>query len=156
MVNDYYVFKTSPIYDHRGYFKEAYKQSIYGDIKQVNVSYSHKHTLRGIHQAPYAKIVSCVSGSIFDVCVDLRKDSSTYLQHEYLILSSKNQNMIYIPPYCGHAFLALKDSLVLYYQTEEYNTETNINYCYKNYNIEWPIPIKYISNKDERICNEMA
>lgn len=153
MVRDCYIGKQQIFKDCRGYFSEIYKKTQCNiEAKQINISYSKKHTIRGIHRTPYAKVVQCIKGSIYDVCLDLRTDSETYLQHQYVILSEKNNNFIYIPPFCGHAFLALKNSLVIYYQSEEYNKNLDETYCYRNYNIEWPININYISDKDKNSC----
>jgi dTDP-4-dehydrorhamnose 3,5-epimerase len=161
MIDDCYTFIREHLEDNRGYFTELYRSLNFNnfDIKQINVSYSKKNTLRGIHRTPYAKVISCISGKIFDVCVDLRSNSKTYMLNKTAILSDKNYMSIYIPSYCGHGFLAIKDSIVLYYQSQEYNPIYDETYCYKNYNIEWPkqCQIKYISDKDNgACCNEMA
>jgi dTDP-4-dehydrorhamnose 3,5-epimerase len=158
-INDCFVIKYNQFQDHRGHFSELYKASELSLFKpiQSNYSFSKKNVLRGIHRTPYAKLVSCIHGAVFDVCVDLREDSSTYLQYYSIELNPEYHNSIYIPPYCGHGFLALKDGIVIYYQDQEYNQLTDETYCYKNFNIKWP-SINHesisISSKDIGSCNE--
>lgn len=149
-------FYTEPnlFVDHRGVFSEIYKNSIFDSCKQVNYSHSKYGTLRGIHRTPYAKFVTCVYGKIYDVCLDLRPESKTYLQHHAIVLDSEHLNSMYIPPYCGHAFLALENSVIVYLQTDIYNKDFDQTFCYKNYNIRWPTLDKdyIISQKDNTIC----
>lgn len=153
-IPDCVVIQYKPFYDDRGIFCELFKQSTIPWFKpaQSNYSFSKKGVLRGLHRTPYAKLVTCVSGSVFDVCVDLRKNSPTYKQHFSVTLSQ--DTALYIPSYCGHGFLAIQDSIVIYYQNEEYSHQTDETYCYKSYNIPWPLlsdPI--ISKKDSNVCN---
>ncbi len=140
--------------DHRGVFSEIFKQSnipVFEPV-QTNYSFSKAGTLRGIHRTPYAKLVTCVSGKVYDVCVDLRQYSSTYQQHFSLLLEPKTLYSLYIPPYCGHAFLALEDSILIYQQDHEYDKALDQTYCYKNYKINWPTEPSIISDKDNNIC----
>ena len=108
------------------------------NIRQINCSFSYKNVFRGIHQATFAKLVSCVSGSIIDFCVDLRPSSPTYLKHFATELSPKNNHQLYIPSYCGHGFLALEDSVVVYAQDDVYCPSKENTHCYKNFDIEVP------------------
>ena len=149
----FFVPKIYP--DNRGVFSELYKSSLLDLFKpvQCNCSISKYGVLRGIHRTPYAKLVTCVSGRIYDVCVDLRPNSSTYQQHFAIELNSKNLMSLYIPSYCGHGFLALEDSIVIYHQDQEYDSKTDESYCYKNYNINWPNNPLIVSEKDSLICN---
>ena len=141
--------------DHRGTFCEIFKNS-HSDTSfkpaQSNYSSSKKGTLRGIHRTPYAKYVTCVSGSVYDVCVDLRPTSKTYGQYFGIELTGSKFNSLYIPEFCGHAFLALEDCVLIYQQNHEYNSKLDQTYCYKNYNIEWPEEPTIISDKDSNIC----
>lgn len=151
------TIKYSQYKDHRGHFSELFKQSWLPDFKPVqsNLSFSKQGVLRGIHRTPYAKLVTCVSGSIFDVCVDLRPDSITYGQYYSIILSADSGESLYIPPYCGHGFYAYQDSIVLYHQNDEYHSSKDETYCYKLYNIPWPLNDKIIiSDKDSNACCE--
>ena len=140
--------------DNRGIFSEIFKQSALPSFKpkQSNYSFSKKGVLRGIHRTPYAKLVTCVHGTVYDVCVDLRENSPTHGQHFGICLSQTVLNSLYIPPYCGHGFLALEDSILVYQQTEEYDPNKDQAYCWKNYNINWPMEPSIISRKDENIC----
>jgi len=117
--------------DERGSFarqfckKEMSKYGIAFDIKQCNISKNYKSgVLRGLHcqKNPYpeTKMVSCVKGSCFDVIVDLRKDSPTYLKWQSFILSENNNKILYIPGECAHGFQTLEDNTVLYYMAGEY------------------------------------
>ena len=141
--------------DHRGVFSEIYKNSKSDPLfkpVQMNYSYSKKGTLRGIHRTPYAKYVTCISGSVYDVCVDLRPMSKTHGEHFGIELNSSKFNSLYIPAFCGHAFLAIEDCTLIYQQDHEYNTKLDQTYCYKNYNIDWPMEPTIISDKDTDIC----
>lgn len=141
--------------DSRGVFSEIFKNSHIKDpfkIAQVNYSFSKKGVLRGIHRAPYAKYVTCVQGEVYDVCVDLRTDSPTYKQYFGVVLDAKKLNSIFIPSFCGHAFIAAVDSIVLYQQGDIYNPDTDEAFCYKDFDIKWPINPEIISNKDKVSC----
>jgi len=105
-----------------------------------------------LHRTPYAKLVTCIYGSVFDVCVDLRENSKTYKHHFSTTLSETNHMALYIPPYCGHGFLATIDSIVVYYQDKEYDNKTDDTYCYANFNIMWPMQPQVLSSKDMSLC----
>jgi len=138
-------------YDHRGYFQELFSHKDFPHFKvaQINCSVSDRHVLRGLHVAPFAKLVYCVKGAIFDVVADVRKDSKTYLKHDSVILNSQNQKAVYIPSYCAHGFLALDDNtVVVYAQDGLYNPslESIVNYADPKLAINWPFAI--LSEKD--------
>lgn len=156
-IPDCVVIQYKPFYDDRGIFCELFKQSTLPWFKpaQSNYSFSKKGVLRGLHRTPYAKLVTCVSGSVFDVCLDLRATSSTYQQYYSTALSADNHYALYIPPYCAHGFLATEDSIVIYYQDAEYNIFADETFCYANFGINWPIcDIKIISEKDTMACKK--
>jgi dTDP-4-dehydrorhamnose 3,5-epimerase len=140
--------------DKRGIFSEIYKNSNLSFFRplQSNCSISSKGVLRGIHRTPYAKLVTCVKGKVYDVCVDLREHSETYLQHFATELNDQNLFSLYIPPYCGHGFLALEDSILIYHQDQEYQPDLDQTYCYKKFNIAWPIAPAILSDKDLSVC----
>ena len=141
--------------DDRGMFSEIFKYNdnmIPFKSVQSNYSFSKTGTLRGVHRTPYAKYVTCVRGEIYDVCVDLRPESKTYQKHFSILLNENILNGLYIPPYCGHVFLAMVDSIIIYQQSDQYNSALNEIYCYKNYNINWPIEILHISEQDSKVC----
>lgn len=138
-------------YDHRGYFQElfSHKDLPCFNVSQINCSVSSKNVLRGLHVAPFAKLVYCVKGRIFDVVADVRKGSKTYLGWHGLELSGDNQYALYIPPLCAHGFLSMEeDSVVIYAQDGLYDpkTEQIINYADPKLNIKWPSVI--LSDKD--------
>jgi dTDP-4-dehydrorhamnose 3,5-epimerase len=120
-------------HDNRGHFEEQFKLSLIEQqlerpftVKQVNQSVSKKGVIRGIHytESPegQAKYVSCPKGRIWDVVVDLRKDSSTYGKWDAVELSAENGLSVFISEGLGHAFLSLEDdSVVNYLCSSEYN-----------------------------------
>lgn len=136
--------------DKRGEFSEIYKRGPLNSIKQVNYSHSFGNVFRGIHQTPYGKLISCVSGSILDICVDLREKSSTFLKVVVKKLDPIQMNSLYIPPNCGHGFYALTDSVIIYAQEDIYSDETNINHHYSKFSIDIPeLDFANISEKDK-------
>lgn len=147
--------------DGRGYFTETYKRSdfesvgIKADFRQDNQSSSTKGVIRGLHfqRNPYAqgKLVRVVKGMIFDVGVDLRKDSKTFGKYVSAILSEDNKEMLWIPEGFAHGFLALEDSVVLYKATGEYNKDSEGGLIWDDpaVNIKWPAEPTEISDKDK-------
>jgi len=156
-IADCVTIQYQPFYDNRGVFCELFKESDLPWFKptQSNYSISKKGVLRGLHRTPYAKLVTCVYGSVYDVCVDLRENSHTYKQHFSTVLSENNHIALYIPPYCGHGFLATKDSIVVYYQNGEYDNQTDETYCYASFGIMWPIQPQILSTKDITSCESL-
>jgi dTDP-4-dehydrorhamnose 3,5-epimerase len=123
---------------------------------QCNISENKtRHTLRGIHFQiqPYqeGKVLSCVKGSIHDIVIDLRSDSSTYLQWISVELSEVNRLSLYIPPGCANGYLTLEDNTwILYYHSEFYTPEAErgIRYSDPFFDFNWPAPAVVISDKD--------
>ena len=114
-----------------------------------------KGTIRGMHfqNPPHAemKIVRCVKGSIFDVAVDLRKDSPTLLRWHGEILSADNMKALVIPEGCAHGFQSLEDDVELVYiSTSPYckEAEGGIRFDDPKVQIQWPLPVTVISEKD--------
>jgi len=145
-------------YDDRGFFQELYEQDKYThgidslNWQQTNWSVSNKNVLRGIHVANYAKLVTCVSGKVWDLVVDLRPDSSTFLKYVGVELSPDEPKQIYVPPGCGHGFVALEDnSSVVYMQTGRFAKEGELTVMYNepNLNIQWPGDNHIISERDK-------
>lgn len=155
-IPDCKVLEHDQFNDNRGVFIEFFKQSSlpYFDPQQTNYSYSFAGVFRGIHRTPYAKMVTCVLGSVYDICVDLRPESPQYNQYFGIELSDKNLKSLYIPPYCGHGFLALTDSVLIYHQDQEYDKALDEAFCYKDYGIIFPTNISTISLKDEASCGK--
>ena len=151
-IEDLVVITPERHSDERGFFEELFRASNFVDVswKQVNHSFSKIGVLRGIHVSPYAKLVTCIKGYILDVVVDLRPTSSTYLKWEMIQVSSDNRRQVYVPAHCGHAFLALDNSDVVYLQGGEYmGNEININYADPKIGIDWPKREFILSDKDK-------
>ncbi|MDR1696336.1 MAG: dTDP-4-dehydrorhamnose 3,5-epimerase [Endomicrobium sp.] len=147
-----FLIEMEAFIDERGSFARQFcrkELSAYGlgfDIKQCNISNNYKAgVLRGLHyqKQPYPeiKIVSCVKGSCFDVIVDLRKDSPTYLKWVSVELSEYNNKMLYIPHECAHGFQTLEDNTALYYQLSAYHMPdyyAGIRWNDPKIGIKWP------------------
>ena len=126
-----FLIEAEEHFDERGTFsrffcKEEFKQTgIDFNVKQSNISKNYKvGVLRGLHyqKEPFGeqKIAACVKGESYNVIVDLRKNSQTYLKWVSVNLSEDNNKLIYIPPMCAHGFQTLEDNTVLYYILGEY------------------------------------
>ena len=149
--------------DERGFFYESWNKQAFNnnvfkvDFVQENHSFSSKNVLRGLHfqSDPYSqgKFVECITGEIFDVIVDIRKESKTYLQWGSLKLSEENHKQIWINSGFAHGFYTLSESAHLIYKVDNYYTkdsEKTIIWNDSQLSIKWPIvnqsPI--ISRKD--------
>ena len=159
-----YIIELERIADERGFFSRAWCQKEFQshglnpNVAQCNLSYNTlKGTLRGIHFqiAPYeeAKIVRCISGQIYDVIVDLRPESPTYLQWLGLELSSTNRKMIYVPENFAHGYLTLADHTEVFYQVSQFyapGSESGIRWDDPALRIKWPrFDNLIISEKDQ-------
>jgi len=157
-----YVLEPEPFADHRGKFiriycyKELQRIGHSKPIVQINHSISiQKGTVRGMHfqYRPKAetKIVKCVCGSVFDVIIDLRRGSSTFLQWHGEVLSAENMKMMYVPEGFAHGFQTLEeDAELLYLDTEFYSPghEGGVRFDDPAVGIKWPIPVSQLSEKD--------
>ena len=134
--SDEFQFMTAKRFlDERGFFQELGR----GEFKQVNWSSSRLGVLRGLHYATYPKLVTCLTGHIFDVAVDCRLDSPTFGKKSYAILDRKNQAQVYIPACFAHGFMALEDSNVVYMQGGEWqNDDITVHYADPTIAVEWP------------------
>jgi len=160
------ILLTPRVYkDERGYFMESYNQKkveilIKDRFVQDNESESHKNVLRGLHlQLPphaQSKLIRVIKGSILDIAVDLRKESSTYGQHFKHILSGENKKQLYIPIGFAHGFLSLEDNTILNYKCSDYydaNTEASILWNDPNLAIDWGIDNPILAEKDQLAQN---
>ena len=144
------LYELRRFHDDRGFFQEIcrYPDTIY--VQQLNWSFSKQDTIRGLHISDFNKFVTCITGKIYDVVVDMRKDSSTYLKQAIVTLEPNEPISLYIPSGCAHGFMAIVDSNVVYLQSDTYKpkNETGMHYSY----VDWPKPtLNYIlSNKDEK------
>ena len=149
--------------DERGYFMETYnkadfhKAGITCEFVQDNQSKSRKGVLRGLHfqkQFPQSKLVRVTKGEVYDVAVDLRKDSPTYGKYVGVILSAEKKNMFFIPRGFAHGFLVLSDEAEFTYKCDEFyhpEDEAGIRWDDPSIAIEWPeigIPFS-LSEKDK-------
>lgn len=150
--------------DSRGFFMESYQKSTFvnngikDDFNQDNHSKSTKGVLRGLHYQTnpkaQAKLVRCSKGKIFDVAVDIRKNSPSFGKWVGEILSEENKNMLYIPAGFAHGFVVLSDEAELLYKaTNEYSPENDrgIRWNDPDINIDWGIDFEpLISEKDSK------
>jgi dTDP-4-dehydrorhamnose 3,5-epimerase len=157
-----YVIGLAPHRDERGWFARFYCKSEFaaiGHIKewvQMNHSFtSGKGAMRGLHyqQPPFReiKLVRCTAGSVYDVIIDLRKGSATFLQSFGVELSAENNKMLYIPEGFAHGFQVLGESAELIYLHSEYYTpgsEGGLRYNDPILRIAWPLPATVLSERD--------
>jgi dTDP-4-dehydrorhamnose 3,5-epimerase len=137
------VIECDRHFDSRGFFQELYNSESYFPEsrirwKQVNTSFSEKNVLRGLHLAPYAKLMTCISGRVFDVCVDMREGSPTYLKHAYTILEGNKPKQFFVPGGCAHGFLALENSTLVYCAADVWQPDQEFNLRYDDFGIQWP------------------
>lgn len=158
-----YIIETQKLTDDRGFFgrswckKEFEAHGLNASIVQANLSYTKtKGTLRGLHYqvAPYSetKAIRCFSGSIYDVIIDIRPDSSTFKQWIGVELSGENGLMLYIPEGFAHGFISLEDNTLIHYLNTAYYTpgaEGGIRYNDPAFNVKWPMEPTLISEKDK-------
>ena len=157
-----YLIEPEPHEDERGMLRRHFCQHEFNefglmtDIKQCNVSENpQKHTLRGFHfqYPPHGenKVISCIKGSIYDIVVDLREESETYLQWQRFELTEENRLSIYVPIGCANAYITLSDNTrILYYHSEFYmpGDEGGIRYNDPFFKFHWPAEPEVISEKD--------
>ena len=157
-------FKSEQHIDNRGCFVNIFREGNDIDFKMHNIlqvnlsSNSQKGTVRGLHfqKSKFAefKKVFCLSGSIFDVIVDVRRDSPNFLRYKEFLLSSKGFDSVIIPKGFAHGFQTLEDNTqVLYLHTNVYNKENEfgINAQDPTLSISWPLEFTNISDRDLRL-----
>ena len=161
-IQDVYIVKSKPFLDHRGSFTRFFCNDLLSSVLkdrqvvQINNSITiNTGSIRGLHYQipPHSemKLVRCIQGRIFDVAVDLRSNSSTYLQWFGVELSPDQSNMLVIPEGCAHGFQSLEeDSELIYLSTTPYTpkSERGISPLDPALSIPWPLPISDISEKD--------
>ena len=143
-------------HDKRGYLRELVLEKIIKKKFKFQItSVSKKNVLRGLHfqiKKPQGKLISVIKGEIFDVAVDLRKNSETFGKHFSIKLNEKNCSSVFIPPGFEHGFLTLKkENIVCYSCTEDRSpkNERAIKYNDPKLKIKWPVKKPNISFKDE-------
>lgn len=161
-LKDCFVIQPKVLYDNRGYFFESFNKKTFNehtgleiDFVQDNQSQSKKGVLRGLHfqigNYEQAKLVRVIKGSVLDVCVDLRKNSETYLKHFSVVLSEDNKKQLFIPRGFAHGFVVLEDETIFSYKCDNYyhkESERGIIYNDTDLNIDWML------NEQELIVSE--
>ena len=160
---DAYIVKPEKIKDHRGFFarvwcaREFEAVGLNTRLVQSNVSFSHyRGTLRGMHfqTEPHqeAKLFRCIKGAAYHVIIDLRPESTTYMEWEGVELTEENFKMLWVPKGFAHGYLALKDRSVVFYHVNEFyspENEKGIRWNDTSFNIQWPhVKNVIISEKD--------
>lgn len=157
-----YTIDIELVGDERGWFARTFCENEFKKIGhntnwvQLNHSFTkNKGTVRGMHFQiyPYSeiKLVRCISGAVYDVIIDLRKDSDSFLKYFGIELSSANKKMIYIPKGFAHGFQTLTDNCELLYHHSTFytpNSEAGIKYNDPKLNINWPTQITSLSERD--------
>ncbi|MCB4335833.1 MULTISPECIES: dTDP-4-dehydrorhamnose 3,5-epimerase [Bacillus cereus group] len=164
-LKDAYLIKPFVAYDERGYFIKDYSKEVFEsngikhDLKEVFYTSSHAGVIRAIHFQrvnEQAKLVRCVSGEIYDVIVDLRKDSPTFGQWKGFYLSEENKNALYVPEGFGHGYLVIKPSIVSYQCAEKFYGEYDDGIMWDDpeIGINWPlhsVDTLILSEKDKNL-----
>lgn len=162
-VKDVFIIEPTVYGDNRGYFMETYSEKEFSDaglhyrFVQDNQSSSKKGVLRGLHfqkTYPQAKLVRVLKGEVFDVAVDLRKDSATYGQWVGVLLSEENKRQFMIPRGFAHGFVVVSDYAEFAYKCDEFyhpEDEGGIMYNDETVGIEWPFVGELtLSEKDKK------
>nr|AAG09525.1 dTDP-6-deoxy-D-glucose-3,5-epimerase [Salmonella enterica] len=162
-IPDVLIFEPKVFSDERGFFMESFNQKVFEEavgpkieFVQDNHSKSTKGVLRGLHYQvePYAqgKLVRCIAGEVFDVAVDIRKDSETFGKWVGVNLSSENKRQLWIPEGFAHGFLVLSEEAEFVYKTSNYYSaehERGIIWNDTDINITWGIGSPILSLKDK-------
>ncbi|MBN2350161.1 MAG: dTDP-4-dehydrorhamnose 3,5-epimerase [Bacteroidales bacterium] len=157
-----YIVELEPYTDERGLFARTFCKKEFGQIGhnkefvQVNFSLTKsKGSIRGMHYQvpPFSeiKLIRCIRGAVFDVVIDIRKNSPTFLKYFSVELSEINMKMIYIPEGFAHGFQTLADNAQLIYHHTNYyapGNEAAIKFNDPQVGIRWPLPVTTISEKD--------
>lgn len=161
------IIEPELVLDERGFFARTFcenefdKMGLNPKLVQCNISFNKTcGTLRGMHYQKEpnaeAKLVRCTQGAIYDVIIDLRKDSETFKQWFGVELTAENRKEIYIPVGFAHGFLTLKDKSEVFYQMSQVfkpEFSEGVKWNDTAFNIKWPIEIKVISEKDKLYKN---
>lgn len=167
LINGVYELQSTAFHDNRGKFLNVFRnaeqeyKTVWGNkkIQQINISEtSSVGSIRGLHlqDYPYSeyKLIRCIVGEVFDVAVDLRKDSKTFGKWISIKLNDKIDNAILIPEGCAHGFQVLKpNTKLLYVHSGHWNKESEIGYRWNDplINIDWPLPLTEISTRDQNL-----
>ena len=159
-ISEVILIKPDVIEDHRGFFMESYHivkfkaGGIQCTFVQDNHAKSVQNTLRGLHfqvNFPQEKLLRCLKGTVFDVAVDIRKDSSTYGRWVGEILSDENKHQLFIPAGFAHGYYVMSRTAEIAYKCSEvyhHEDELGLRWNDPDITIEWPALNPILSNKD--------
>ena len=159
------IVEQTPVSDERGWFARAWcerefaEAGLSGGFVQANMSGNLKAgTLRGLHyqtaDAPEAKLIRCIAGSIYDVVVDMRPDSPTYRNWFGVELSAENRKAVLAPAVCAHGYMALTDGAEAFYMVSAFyapGAERGVRWDDPAIGVEWPLAPTVISVKDRAL-----
>ena len=157
-----FVVTPDVIEDERGFFSRAFCRNEFqlreleANVAQCNISFNRTGgTLRGMHyQVPphqEVKLMRCTMGAVFDVIIDLRPGSRSYLDWFGVELSAENRRMLYVPRGFAHGYITLRENVEVYYQVSEFHargSERGVRWNDPAFGIEWPIEPRVVSEKD--------
>ncbi|WP_017656137.1 dTDP-4-dehydrorhamnose 3,5-epimerase [Fortiea contorta] len=161
-LNDAFMIELEQKPDHRGFFARTFcaqefaAHGLKPTVAQCNLSFNHKKgTVRGMHYqiapATETKLVRCTKGAIYDVIIDMRPESPTFLSHIGVELTPDNYRALYVPAMFAHGYQTLTDDSEVVYQVSEFYTpgyERGLRYDDPSFNIDWPLEVSDISEKD--------
>jgi len=159
-----FIVELQRLHDERGFFSRSFcrqefvERGLNPDVAQCSISFNrHAGTLRGMHyqEAPYAeeKLIRCTRGRLYDVIVDLRRESPTFTQWIALELTGDSGPMLYVPKGCAHGFQTLEDNTEVFYQMSEfYHPEAarGVRWNDPAFGIQWPAGIQEIMSERDR------
>ena len=157
-----YIVEPERWADQRGFFARTWCQrefeahAICSNWVQSNISFNNnKGTLRGMHYqaAPCeeAKLVRCTMGATYDVIIDLRPESLTFMKSTPVVLTAQNRRMLFVPEGCAHGFLTLEDNTEVFYQMSEFYAAEyarGVRWNDPAFGIQWPVAVQIISDRD--------
>lgn len=159
-LKDCVIIEPKVFGDSRGFFLEAWHEEKYqdagikGKFVQDNRSRSSQNVLRGLHfqrTKPQGKLVSVIAGEVYDVAVDLRRDSETFGQYVGVILSGEKNNQLYVPPGFAHGFCVISEYADFHYKCTDFydpKDEGGIIWNDPDISIDWPVTSPLLSEKD--------
>jgi dTDP-4-dehydrorhamnose 3,5-epimerase len=156
MIEGVEYFKADYIKDNRGYLSKKFSSSNARlrpfDLREVFITSSKKGVIRGMHlqtgTSANWRFINILRGALYDVLLDLRKESSTYLEHRVQILEPGRVESVLVPPGVAHGFQALEESQILYLTSTEYNPELDFGVNMNSLKIDFPLAVTAQSDRD--------
>ena len=159
-----FIIEPERIEDHRGFFARAWCKNEFeahglnARLVQCNLSFNrYQSTIRGMHyqESPHeeTKIVRCTRGAIFDVIIDLREESATYLKWVGVELTAENRKMLYVPEGFAHGYQTLENNTEIFYQTSQFfSPESEMGVCWDDptFTIEWRVFDNFVISEKDR------